>query len=167
MDYFRFSFLPWVWPWPLWWQLKFWWGKKKKKKGLVPSQLLYFNDWPWWYVEIVRRRRKTSPCTERSWWVNRTYALRSMNTSIKISLVLNEITCYKAYVWGKRALERRFWDPVCKKTQLQRRVNSLSKLYNAVIQSAMLFRWVSWQKKSNWKMLGLFIFHFCYFVLSL
>lgn len=52
------------------------------------------------------KKRKSRPCTE---WENRTYALKkNMNTSIKISLVLNESVCDEARVWVKTVLERRF-----------------------------------------------------------
>lgn len=36
-------------------------------------------------------------------------ALRSVNTFIQISLILNEIACYKAHILEKQLLERRFW----------------------------------------------------------
>lgn len=36
-------------------------------------------------------------------------ALRSVNASILISFILNEIACYKAYILEKQVLQRRFW----------------------------------------------------------
>lgn len=36
-------------------------GKKGNLFSLVESQLLYFNDWPLWYVKAAWRRKSPGP----------------------------------------------------------------------------------------------------------